>query len=123
MSSLYDRLSSQNLEILVHRFYNYVFASEIIAPLFTKSNREEVIRKQIMFLTQFLGGPGIYSLEFGHPKMRMRHLPHKITNEAKEEWLKCMRLAIESLEIDQNLKQELYSCFPAIANHMVNSEL
>ena len=120
MSSLYDRLNPQNLEILVHRFYDLVFTSEIIAPLFMNSSKEEVIRKQKLFLTQFLGGPGIYSLEFGHPKMRMRHLPHKITNEAKEEWLKCMKGAINELSIDETLKQELYNCFPHVAAHMVN---
>lgn len=74
-----------------------------------------------MFLTQFLGGPNLYSQEFGHPKMRMRHLPHEITQEAKEEWLKCMKMAINDLDISEGLKVELFAVFPKLAEHMVNS--
>lgn len=49
-------------------------------------------------------------------------IQHKITLEAKEEWLKCMRIAIESIDqLDDKLKVELYMCFPQLAQHMVNS--
>ena len=74
-----------------------------------------------MFLTQFLGGPDLYSQHYGHPRMRMRHLPHKITDEAREEWLKCMKEAITSLSIDEDLKARLFNVFPQVAQHMVNS--
>lgn len=73
-----------------------------------------------MFLTQFLGGPQIYNAEFGHPRMRMRHLPHAIDNEAKEEWLRCMKLAIDNSDLEDDLKIALFNCFPQVAAHMVN---
>jgi hemoglobin len=50
----------------------------------------------------------------------MRHLPHAITNEAKEEWLRCMKQAIDTLELSDELKISLYNCFPPVAQHMVN---
>ena len=120
MSTIYDQVGSHNLQKLVNEFYNRVFASEKIAPLF-KNDPEEIKQKQFLFLTQFLGGPGIYSEKYGHPKMRMRHLPHKITNDAKLEWLKCMKEAIGTLDIPEDLKITLYNCFPQVAEHMVNS--
>ena len=40
---------------------------------------EEIKRKQKLFLPQFLGGPALYSMEFGPPAMRQRHLPHEVT--------------------------------------------
>lgn len=73
-----------------------------------------------MFLTQFLGGPQIYSAEYGHPRMRMRHLPHAIDDAAKTEWLRCMREAIDSSNLDDELKDALFNCFPQVAQHMVN---
>ncbi len=121
MDTLYNRIGSDNLKQLIDAFYDLVFDNEKIAPLF-QNDKEEIKEKQFLFLTQFLGGPGIYSERFGHPKMRARHLPHKITLEAKEEWLRCMRMAIDTLdEIDDQLKVELYMCFPQVAQHMVNS--
>lgn len=120
METLFEKIGEGSIEQLVNGFYEYVFRSPKIAPLF-KTDREEVKRKQKMFLTQFLGGPNLYSQEFGHPKMRMRHLPHEITQEAKEEWLKCMEMAINDLDISEGLKVELFAVFPKLAEHMVNS--
>ena len=120
MENLYDKIGDENIALLVNGFYEHVFASPIIAPLF-KTDRDEIKRKQKLFLTQFLGGPVSYSQEFGHPKMRMRHMPHKITEEAMMEWLRCMHLAVNALEIDEKLKEELFAVFPKLAQHMVNS--
>ncbi len=121
MDTLYNRIGSDNLKQLLDAFYDFVFANEKIAPLF-QNDKNEIKEKQFLFLTQFLGGPAIYSERFGHPKMRARHLPHNITLEAKEEWLKCMRMAIDTLDqMDDDLKVELYMCFPQVAQHMVNS--
>lgn len=120
MNTLYTRLGSDNLKKLIDSFYNLVFASEIIAPLF-KNDKNEIKQKQYEFLTQFLGGPMLYSEKYDHPKMRQRHLPHAITEEAKTEWLAFMRKAIDALDVPKELKDSLYNCFPPIAQHMVNS--
>ncbi|MCA3060006.1 MAG: group II truncated hemoglobin, partial [Rhodocyclaceae bacterium] len=34
--------------------------------------------KLYMFLTGWLGGPPLYTSEFGHPRLRARHLPFAI---------------------------------------------
>lgn len=120
MSTIYDQIGSGNLQKLVDAFYDRVFASEKIGPLF-KNDKEVIKQKQFMFLSQFLGGPILYSEQFGHPKMRMRHLPHKITSDSKVEWLRCMKEAIGTLDIPDELKITLYNCFPQVTEHMVNS--
>ncbi len=119
--SFYHALGEERLTILLDKFYDKVFSSEKIAHLFTKTPKEEIKRKQHLFLTQFLGGPPRYTNEIGNPKMRQRHLPHRITEEAKEEWLRCMKEAIQELDWDDRSKYALYSCFPKLAGHMVNS--
>ncbi len=119
MESLFDKIGADNINLLVEHFYDNVFESSIIAPLF-KTDKEEIKRKQFLFLTQFLGGPQLYSQEFGHPRMKMRHLPHAIDEVAKNEWLRCMRLAVDSLPISNQLKDELFAAFPKLAEHMMN---
>lgn len=118
--TIYEKLGDQNLKQLVDGFYQLVEKDPTISSLF-KDDFETIKHKQFLFLTQFLGGPQRYTQTFGHPKMRMRHLPHKITVEAKEAWLKCMKTAINNLPIDSNFKEVLYNCFPPVAQHMVNS--
>jgi hemoglobin len=119
MSTLYEELGAPTIQLLVTRFYDEVFRSPVIQQLF-QTDKEEIQRKQMLFLTQFLGGPSNYSAEFGHPKMRMRHLPHKIDEVAKNEWLRCMKKAIDSLAISEDLKSRLFQVFPPVASHMVN---
>lgn len=119
MQTLYEKIGENRLEHILTAFYDRVFESAIIGPLF-KGAKEDIISKQFKFLCQFLGGPAYYSQEFGHPKMRMRHLPHSIDNTAKEEWLKLMRISIFEVIEEKELAEALYNCFPAIAQHMVN---
>jgi len=119
--SFYNALGEERLTILLDKFYDKVFASPIISDLFKNTPKEDIKKKQHLFLTQFLGGPPRYTDEIGNPMMRKRHLPHKITNEAKEEWLRCMKEAIQELDWDERSKYALYSCFPKLAGHMVNS--
>ena len=119
-SSLYEQLGEEGLQLLVDKFYDLVMANPIISGLFT-TDLDLVKKKQFMFLSQFLGGPSLYAQEYGHPRMRMRHMPHKITPLAAKNWLECMRIAIESLEIDHQLKVNIFQRFPNVAAHMVNT--
>jgi len=120
MDTIYSRLGKDNLEQMVDNFYNYVMNDDSINHLFT-TDLDLIKRKQFLFLTGFLGGPSLYVAEFGHPRMRLRHMPHKITEQSAISWLKNMRKAIWDLEIDDSLKIEIFNRFPKTAAHMVNS--
>ena len=119
MKTLYQELGEKNIKELVNGFYERVYASDTISHLFT-NNIDEVKHKQYCFLTQFFGGPQLYSSIYGPPRMRRRHLPHEITIESKEEWLSCMKKAIDVLAIEDELKAKVYGAFPILAQHMVN---
>ena len=119
--SLYDRLGAENLNVLVDRFYDLVFEHEQIAHLF-KTDKAVIKEKQRLFLTQFLGGPPLYSQQYGHPQLRARHMPHPIGADDAVAWLSCMSTAITSLPIESALKDELLSRFVPTAMFMVNRE-
>ncbi len=122
LPNIYERLGADNLQLLVDYFYDLVFTDEQLAPLFSKTPKEVIKNKQLLFLTQFLGGPAAYSELYGHPKMRARHMPHEITESKAIAWLQCMNKAVYQLPIDEQLKKELFSSFPKMAFHMVNTE-
>ncbi|HLU88179.1 MAG TPA: globin [Taishania sp.] len=121
METFYQKIGSERLSKVLDLFYDQVFSSPVISHLF-KDSRESIQMKQFKFLVQFLGGPQLYTLEHGHPKMRMRHLPHRIDEKAKTEWLRCMRIAIDQVfHDDPELGNQFYNIFPPIAEHMKNS--
>ena len=120
METLYSKIGPERLQLVLDHFYDMIFDESSISHLF-KGDKDEIKTKQFMFLTQFLGGPQLYSQKFGHPKMRMRHLPHAIDDAARVEWLRCMRSAIDKTFVeDKDLGDALYNCFPQLAEHMVN---
>jgi len=120
-TTLYELLGDENLRLLLDRFYDLVFQNEEISHLF-KTDKNEIKEKQRLFLTQFLGGPALYSEKYGHPQMRARHIPHTITDESAIAWLKCMSAALRELPITEELKDELFKRFVPTAMFMVNTK-
>lgn len=119
MPTLFDRLGTENIRTLVNNFYDLVFVHPQISHLF-KTDKEVIKEKQRLFLTQFLGGPALYSQQFGHPQLRARHLPHPIGEDDAVAWLSCMAKAIGTLPVEENLKDELFKKFVPTAMFMVN---
>jgi hemoglobin len=118
-STLFERLGESTIVTLVDRFYELVFVHPKISHLF-KTDRQVIKEKQRLFLTQFLGGPALYSQQYGHPQLRARHLPHPIEADDAVAWLECMNKAIGTLSIDEKLKDELFKRFVPTAMFMVN---
>jgi hemoglobin len=117
--TLFEKLGDENVSLLVERFYDLVFMDPGISHLF-KTDKEVIKEKQRLFLTQFLGGPALYSQRYGHPQLRARHLPHPISQEEAVAWLTCMSKAIGTLPIEERLKDELFKRFVPTAMFMVN---
>jgi hemoglobin len=118
-STLFEQLGEANITVLVDRFYDLVFAHPQISHLF-KTDKAVIKEKQRLFLTQFLGGPALYSQQYGHPQLRARHLPHPIEADDAVAWLECMNKAINTLAIEEKLKDELFKRFVPTAMFMVN---
>ena len=121
MQTIYERLGDENLKLLVDIFYEKVLKDDRINELF-QTDMKIVKSKQFMFLTQFFGGPPRYAEVHGHPKMRMRHLPHKVTIDGAAAWLENMANSISELPIDEAFQKEIFQRFPHAARHMVNTE-
>ncbi|WP_066306552.1 globin [Bacillus sp. FJAT-29814] len=120
--SLYTEIGGQEtINKLVDAFYPRVYADPELAPLF-EGDMEEIKRKQRMFLPQFLGGPALYSQEFGPPAMQQRHLPFEVTPRRAQCWLRCMKEAFQEIGLDQTpAGLAFYDRLTQVAGIMVNS--
>jgi hemoglobin len=120
--TLYEQIGGgATIQKLVDAFYPKVFSNEELLPIFN-GNMEDIKRKQFMFLSQFLGGPALYSEEFGPPAMRQRHLPFEITPVRAENWLSCMEEAFEEIGLSQTPEGQLFfHRLKQVAAIMVNS--
>lgn len=78
--------------------------------------------KLYMFLSGWLGGPGLYVEKFGHPMLRARHLPFSIGVEERDAWLACMLQAMEDAGMEENLRKSLLRAFFGTADWMRNRD-
>jgi hemoglobin len=86
-------------------------------PQHDRAGAEERFRT---FLEQYWGGPGTYSEQRGHPRLRMRHSPFTIDPDARERWLTCMRGALDALAPAPLHRAELDDYFERAATSMLN---
>lgn len=121
-STLYEAIGgAPAVRELVEAFYPKVQADPLLAPLFPEDIRP-VMEKQYMFLSQFFGGPSLYSDEFGHPMMRARHLPFPVTPARAKAWLGCMAKALTETSIPEPLHAVVLERLSGPAHHFVNSD-
>lgn len=108
---------------LVDRFYDLMDENKngaTLRAMHAKSLR--VSRdKLFLFLSGWLGGPSLYIEKYGHPRLRQRHLPFRITSNERDQWLFCMNQALEEHVKDPLLLHTLKSSFFNVANHMRNT--
>ncbi len=118
--SMFEQIGEETLHRLVDAFYYRVGRHPDLAPIFPE-DLTETARKQKQFLTQFLGGPPLYTNEHGHPRLRMRHLPFPITPKRARAWLQCMSEAMDEVQLDRGIREEFFRRLVLTAHHMINT--
>ena len=76
--------------------------------------------KLYWFLSGWLGGPNLYIEQFGHPRLRARHMPFSIGIQERDQWVACMAQAMNELKVDPDLANRLNQSFLQTADWMRN---
>ena len=109
---------------LVERFYRLVASDLLLRPLYP-DDLEPSKRHLALFLQQYWGGPGTYSEQRGHPRLRARHVPFVIGEAERDAWLRHMAAALDSLVvergIDPQLEARMLDYFIDAADFLVNA--
>lgn len=112
---------SETFDRLVRRFYEGVQHDDVLWPMYPAHDLEGAIRRLSLFLQQYWGGPGTYSAERGHPRLRMRHVAFKVNPDARDRWLRHMRVAVDSLELPPMQESTLWDYLDRAAHSLVNT--
>lgn len=122
-SALYQKMGGEAaVRQLVDRFYERMDEDASVATLrqmhakSLKGSRQKLFE----FLSGWLGGPQLYIEKHGHPRLRRRHMPFKIDMEGRDQWMQCMRQALEDTVHDPEIRKGLGRSFHELANHMRN---
>ncbi|MGY4712877.1 globin [Mycolicibacterium sp. CBM1] len=123
--TFYDAVGgAQTFRKIVSRFYELVREDEVLRPLYPEDELDAAEDRLRMFLEQYWGGPRTYSDLRGHPRLRMRHVPFCIGPIERDAWLRCMHIAVGSIDshtLDDEHRRELLGYLEMAAQSMMNS--
>ena len=121
--SLYDMLGGETgLRSLVNRFYDLMDSSPEATTIrrFHAKSLTQSREKLFLFLSGWSGGPQVYVERFGHPRLRMRHMPFTIGTAERDQWLWCMNKALDESQLDPGVVVYLKGRFAEVADSMRN---
>lgn len=119
--TIYEALGSDQIKLLTSNFYNEVAKKPALRKLYPE-DLKGAEERLFLFLVQVFGGPGTYSEQRGHPRLRMRHFKWAIDQNLRDLWLEAMFTSMDQLGMPPEVKEALLHYFTNTANHMVNHE-
>jgi len=125
--TLYDLVGGEpeathKIREIVEAFYDVMDSDEkaktirLMHPEDLTPSRE----KLFMFLTGWTGGPQLYTERYGHPFLRRRHLPFKIGEDERDQWIYCMTKGMLNLKMEEEKIKALLNALYPIADFMRN---
>jgi len=113
----------EKVQVLVERFYDLMDLEPNYAALRASHGTELDRARQHLFwyLCGWLGGPQHYTDRFGHPRLRMRHMPFRIGTVERDQWVACMDQAMGEAGVEEELRARLRDAFSQTADWMRNT--
>ena len=107
---------------IVTRFYELMDTLPAVAPIrkmhpHDLSGSED---KLFSFLSGWLGGPQLYVEKYGQPRLRASHLPFPIGSAERDQWMLCIRTAMEENIDNPELRNSLLKALGDLADFMRN---
>jgi len=122
-TSMFARIGgSATIDRLVDRFYERMDTlpeAQVIRAMHAADLGliRDVLKR---YLTEWTGGPKLYSVEKGHPRLRQRHIGFAIGDAERDAWMLCMRGALEEAVVDAAARQDLDKALSGLADWMRN---
>ena len=110
---------------IVESFYEHMATLPQAAGILALHPRDLSATKALLkkYLTEWLGGPKLYSHERGHPRLRLRHAPFRIGVSERDAWMACMGAALDEVVASTRLRDLLLKQLFQVADWMRNSDV
>jgi hemoglobin len=105
---------------LCDSFYAKVETDPVLRPLYPDGPLDESKEHLALFLSQFFGGPDVYSQRRGHPRLRARHLPFAIGRKERDVWVAHMLASLDESGIKEPAYAQVKEYFEEAATFLIN---
>jgi hemoglobin len=123
MTTFYEEIGGRaTIELIVDVFYQGVATDEVLRPMYEEVDLGPAAERLTMFLEQYWGGPNTYSTLRGHPRLRARHEPFAVTEDAAVRWLRHFRAGLDAAHLEPEHDQEFWTYVARAAQFLINTE-
>jgi hemoglobin len=119
---VFDVIGEEGFARLVRAFYRQVPDDPILGPMYPDHDWEGAEQRLRDFLIFRFGGPPRYLETRGHPRLRIRHMPYTIGQEARDRWVAIMDRALAEAQIPEEAAATLRPFFHQVATMMKNAD-
>ena len=120
--SFYEAVGGEpTFRFITRRFYEQVATDDLLRPMYPEQDLGPAEGRLRMFLEQYWGGPTTYSQVRGHPRLRMRHVPYRVTPAARDRWLALMTVAVKEADLAPLHEATLLDYLERAAYSLVNT--
>ena len=122
-TSMFERIGGRaTIDALVDRFYDRMDTLPEAKTIRAMHADELGLIRDVLkrYLTEWTGGPKLYSPEKGHPRLRQRHFGFPIGSAERDAWLLCMRGALAETVADDTARGEIDAALTKLADWMRN---
>ena len=119
-NEIYDAIGENGIRRFVAEFYRQIPGDDILGPMYPAEDLTGAEERLRGFLIFRFGGPQTYIEERGHPRLRMRHAPFTVNQDARDRWIQLMDHAITAAEIPEPAAMTLRQFFDQVATFLIN---
>ena len=118
---IYKQIGEEGFARLVAAFYKQVPGDDILGPMYPHDDLHGAEERLRDFLVGRFGGPQRYMEQRGHPRLRMRHMPFKLNQAARDRWVQLMEKALDDAKLPKESHDLLCAFFHHMATFLMNT--
>ena len=118
---VYSKIGEEGFQRLVAAFYAQVPTDDILGPMYPKEDMHGAEERLRDFRIGRFGGPRRYEERRGHPRLRMRHMPFKLDQAARDRWVQLMDRALDDAQLPADAAKVLRDFFHHMATFLMNA--
>ena len=120
-AEVYQVIGEEGFACLVRAFYAQVPSDPILGAMYPKHDLAGAEQRLRDFLVGRFGGPPRYIEQRGHPRLRMRHVPFRLDEAARDRWVMLMNHALDEAALPAEVTSLLREFFAATATFLRNA--
>ncbi|TXT36267.1 MAG: hemoglobin [Planctomycetota bacterium] len=121
LSSVCPTIGEVGIGRVVAAFYRQVPGDDVLGPMYPPQELAAAEARLRDFLIFRFGGADRYIQQRGHPRLRQRHAPFALSQEARDHWVALMDRALEEAELPPNIAAIMREFLHQTATFLINS--